>query len=106
MVSLHTIVWLQTTGAPAMTFVYFRPSPPPVIQYCDVAVLVLILAARFTAPTALTYPEPVSRYPSARFSAVYIRIAFTAFGVRPGFSSRIRAATPETTAVAMLVPLS
>ena len=36
--------------------------------------------------------------------AVYIRIAFTAFGVSDGLACSINATVPETTGAAMLVP--
>ncbi len=37
--------------------------------------------------------------------AEYIRIAFTWFGVRPGFACIIRATAPDTTPVAIDVPV-
>ena len=62
--------------------------------------------ARRTAPFAFRKPAPwESTFSASCDSAVYCRIAFTAFGVSFGFASSINATVPATTGVAMLVPL-
>src|ERR1051326_1872551 len=68
--------------------------------------LVLINFARRQAPSAFTSPVPCSNmlYP-AMGSAVYINAIFTMFGVRLGLICNINAAIPETTGVAIEVPL-
>src|SRR5262249_43122327 len=72
-----------------------------------------IAAASATAPAALSAPAPWVRTSSvASGSAVYWRIAFTAFGGSKALgwavrlASSIRLTTPVTTPAAMLVPLS
>ena len=63
--------------------------------------------ANRTAPSMLTSPAPCSNMLApASGCAVYIRIALTMFGVRPGFACSNRAAAPATIGVAIDVPLS
>src|SRR4026207_85625 len=74
------------------------------------------LLSRYPVPRVnksyeLTYVIPVAEsvavlYAGNDFVAVFISRALMVSGVRPGFFCSIRATVPDTTGVAMLVPLS
>jgi len=67
---------------------------------------VLKASARSTAPRALRKPAPCARYELPLYvSAVYCRIALTAFGVSDGLACSISATVPATTGAAWLVPV-
>ena len=86
------MIWrLQRTGSPESSGTSVAPANA---------------RASSTAPRALRNPAPWVRwlYP-ARASAVYSRMALTAFGVRAALASSISAMAPVTTGAAMLVPV-
>src|SRR5437016_11327054 len=76
-----------------------------VSQYCPAAALGLMALAKSIAPAMLTSPAPTSKA-APFFSAVYMRIDLTRFGVKLGLAERIIAAAPATAGAAILVPLS
>ena len=58
------------------------------------------------APRVSSWPVPcVSTSAAASGVAVYCRMAFTMFGVSPGFASSMSAMAPATAGAAMLVPV-
>src|SRR2546425_10146785 len=80
-------------------------TPGLVSQYVPCGALGLRAVAKSIAPAMLTSPAPTSKA-APFFSAVYMRIDLTRFGVRLGLAERIIATAPDTSGAAILVPLS